>query len=124
MEQAYASKIQEIDKILKTKNLTPLEREVFLKRKKRLTRAIQLRAKRDLQIESDKQIEKDLPPIAGESLSYRRRGLRIPKQSGEVKTYERNLPATGIRKFHPNINHDMDHRMRLRRLVKKPISKI
>jgi hypothetical protein len=127
MSEAYEKRIQEIDKILKTKNLTPLEREMFLRRKKRYTGAIQRHAKdtlkRELQIASDKQKEKDLPAISGESLSYRRRGLRIPEQSGEVKTYERDLPATSIRKFHPNINYDMDRGIR-RRLVKNPLSKI
>jgi len=127
MTEAYEKKIQEIDKVLRTKNLTPLERGIFIRRKKRLTEAIQRHAqkalKQKLQLEADRRIERDLPAISGESLSHGS-GLRIPKQSGGVKTYEQNLPATTIRRFHPNINYDVDRRMRLRRLVREHLSKI
>jgi len=102
-----AKKIKEIDEILKTKNLTPFEREMFLRRRQRYAAAIQRQAKDDLKYElrteADKRIERDLPALTGESLS-----------GGKFQ---------GIRKFHPNINYDMDSKIRLRP-VKKPISKI
>ena len=126
MIEAYKKKIQQINRILKTKPLKPLERGIFLRRKKRLTGAIQRHnqdtLKRKLRLEADRRIEQNSPGIVGESLSHSG-GLRIPKQVGGVKVYEKKLPSTSIRQFHPNIN-TLDRKMRLRRAVKKYVSKI
>ena len=126
-------RVLDIDEILTTKNLTLLEREIFLRRKKRLSASIQRHSqeafKRKLQFEADRMVEKDLPAISGESLTHPR-GLGIPNQEGGVKTYGRDAPAVSTRKFHPNITLGTDRGvisprlLKLMRLSRDRISKI
>jgi len=127
------NRILDIDEVLITKNLTPFEREMFLRRKKRLAGEIQRHSqeafKREFQFEADRMVEKDLPAISGESLTHPR-GLGIPNQKGGVKTYGRDAPAVSIRKFHPNITLGTDRGvisprlLKLRRLMRNRVSKI
>jgi len=115
MNEAYIEGLQkrvlEIDGILKTKNLTPLMQEIFVNAKDRLTGEIERHAqevlKQKLQIEADRQIEKDMGPLVGES-SRERPSVRFPSQYGGAKTYGKEGSTVGIRQFHRNINDKRD----------------
>ncbi len=113
--ERFRQMLRHIDETLSTKNLKPEQQKGFLDMKEYLNEElrynVQEALRRDLRISAYKEAERDLPPIVGESSPYD--SFLIPGQSGEVKTYDRNLPATTIRKFHPNINDDMDSEMSL-----------
>jgi len=123
MNEGYIEKVpkmlMEINRVLSKENLRPSERKRFLDMRKYLGGVLSSLAfkdyRRELEIEADRRIEKDLPAISGESLSHHI-GPRIPDQYGGVKTYGRDTLAVPTRKFHPNKNYDMDRGL-LRRLL-------